>query len=338
MHLLRHRIAPFLVCLLLVVAGCQAWRQASAASSFRFNHVLHQSVECADCHGDAATGAKAGMPKPDTCTDCHEGIDAKKGPDRQVATLFVDGTFKAANVTAIPAEVIFSHKTHTVDNKVACATCHQGIADSTVITKEVRVDMSACMACHATSPKPSVAANACATCHQTIRADAKPATHAQNWKRFHGQTFKDGDQTGLNQCSLCHTQDRCDTCHRAEAPTNHTNLWRQRTHGAAAAIDRSSCATCHQSDSCASCHKTTAPSTHRGQWGAPIDKHCVNCHVPVSGESCAVCHQNGTPSHAKAVATPVTMIGTDCRSCHGVAPNAKLPHVDNGDNCTYCHQ
>jgi len=68
-----------------------------------------------------------------------------------------------------------------------------------------------------------------------------------------------------------------------------------------------------------------------------IRDSCQSCHVPLSGENCSTCHQQGTPSHAKATPTPATMRGTDCRVCHGVAPAATLPHVDNGDNCNYCH-
>jgi hypothetical protein len=275
--------------------------------------------------------------------NCHEDIDKPKPADHQVASLFENGKFKAVNVTAIPAEVKFSHKNHTVDAKVACAECHPGIPKSNAITTEVRVEMKDCISCHAKTIQAGnvtqigTDANDCAICHQTIRKDVKPVTHEQNWVRFHGQKAKDGDQQGLNQCSLCHTEDSCNSCHKTQAPTNHTNAWRQRDHGVAVSIDRDTCNTCHQSDFCAACHKTTAPRSHRGQWGGTVDRHCQNCHIPVSGERCSVCHQDGTPSHAKALPTPPTMLGTDCRSCHGVKPNAKMPHVDNGDNCNYCH-
>lgn len=300
--------------------------------------MLHQSVECADCHTKTATDAHAGMPDTDTCLTCHEDIDAPKPPERHVATLFnADGSFKSANVTAIPSEVIFSHKNHTVDNKVGCLECHPAMPKNNgVVPEGIRVGMQECIACHAKTMGESKA-NDCATCHQTIRKDVKPPTHQQNWLRFHGQEAKDGDKQGMSQCSLCHTEDSCTTCHQTQAPKNHTNAWRERGHGVAASIDRDSCNVCHQSDTCTSCHETTAPRSHRGQWGGSKDTHCQSCHIPVSDESCSVCHQQGTPSHALAAPTPATMIGTNCRACHGVAPAAKLPHVDNGDDCNYCH-
>lgn len=344
MQLLKHRAAPFLVCLVVIVTGCAVWRQVATVEPLRFSHekMLHQSLECADCHADTGKTAKAGMPSKETCLDCHENIDAQKPPEKGVASFFnEDGTFKAARVTAIPEEVKFSHKNHTIDHKVACAECHEGIPESTAITKAVRVTMAECIDCHEKTAKTATSrdeADKCATCHTSIRKDGKPASHAQNWIKFHGQKDKDGDQEGMNKCSLCHQQDSCTNCHNTMKPTNHTNHWRERGHGVTSALDRETCNTCHKSDFCTSCHKTTAPRTHRGQWGAPTDKHCVNCHIPVSGENCSTCHQQGTPSHNTAAPTPASMIGTNCRACHGVAPAAQLPHVDNGDDCNYCHR
>lgn len=346
MQLLKRRFGPFVVCLVLVVAGCAVWRQATQEQPLRFSHekMLHQSVECADCHTQTSTSDKAGMPVAETCLDCHEDIDKNKPPERHVATMFENGQFKAAKVTAISEEVIFSHKLHTVDKKMACAECHKGMAENQGVTKDLHISMQNCIDCHAKTVKvdrlagmPSKPAEDCATCHREIRKDVKPTTHKQNWTEFHGQKAKDGDQEGLNQCSLCHTQDSCNSCHKTTQPKNHNNQWRQRGHGVVASIDRDGCSTCHESDTCTSCHKTTAPRSHTGQFGDGKSKHCTGCHFPVANEGCAVCHTEGTPSHAKATPTPATMRGTDCRSCHGVAPAAKMPHVDNGNDCNYCH-
>jgi len=344
MQLLKRHLWPFLISLLLVLAGCAALRQAVLGKPLRFSHekMLHQSLECADCHTTTSTAATAGMPTLENCNDCHEDIDKKKAPELGIANLFENGVFKAARVTAIPAEVIFSHQKHTVDHKVACNECHKGIPENTAITKEQRISMKDCIACHATTAKTATTrreSDGCATCHTTIREGTRPVTHEQNWIRFHGQKAKDGDQTGLNQCSLCHTESSCNNCHNTQAPANHTHYWRERGHGATASLDRDACTTCHKSDTCESCHKTTAPRSHRGQWAGPKDKHCLSCHFPLQGETCAVCHQQGTPSHAKASPKPAWhTAGSNCRSCHGIAPAAKLPHVDNGSDCNYCHK
>lgn len=341
MVLLNRRLRVFLVCLALAATGCTAWRQAAGGGPVPFSHekMLHQSVVCADCHTKAAEGDRAGMPDLDTCNMCHEDIDKGKSAEQTAAIHFKDGVFDAAKVTAVPSEIIFSHKTHTVDAKVACTDCHQGIEKSTQVDKSLGLRMQDCIACHAksSSPKSAIAKDDCARCHKEIRKDAKPPTHAQHWLKRHGDKALDGDRTAANDCSLCHTQQSCDSCHKTQKPENHTNQWRQRGHGTVAALDRDGCATCHTSESCTACHSTTAPRNHRGQWGGDKSKHCQSCHIPVSGESCAVCHQ-GTPSHAKASPTPASMKNTNCRSCHGVAPAAKLPHTDNGSDCNYCHR
>ena len=177
MQLLKNRFAPLLVCLIVIVAGCAVWRQAAAVQPLHFSHekMLHQSLVCADCHTETGKGAKAGMPPKETCLDCHEDLDAKKPPEKGIVNLFnADGSFKAARVTAIPAEVKFSHKNHTVDHNVACAECHKGIPENTAINKSVRVTMQDCITCHEKTAKTATTrdqADACATCHSSIRKD-----------------------------------------------------------------------------------------------------------------------------------------------------------------------
>jgi hypothetical protein len=112
-------------------------------------------------------------------------------------------------------------------------------------------------------------------------------------------------------------------------------MWRLRSHGVVASMDRDNCATCHTPDSCERCHAESVPLSHRGSFGAPMDTHCLSCHVPLKNESCFVCHKN-TNSHLDASPKPADHSpALDCRSCHGVTES--LPHVDNGDDCNVCH-
>ncbi len=335
MRLLRNRLKPFALFLVLAASGCALLR-FGLGNPLRFSHKLHleQGLECQNCHSKTDKGTEAGMPGLKQCMRCHEGLDEEKAPERKVTTLFEDGKFKGAGVTEVGEDVIFSHRTHTADEKVACTECHTGIEESAAITKAVRVTMDDCMACHAKRGVP----NDCATCHQTIRQDVPPASHRQNWKRFHGQKAKDGDMKGVNRCETCHTEDSCNACHQTEAPASHTQFWRERGHGVAVSIDRNACQVCHLADACEHCHQQTSPRSHRGQWGEPVDKHCLSCHFPVANERCGTCHQDGTPSHATASpmpAVPAHNAGMNCRQCHGGAQ--RLPHADNGDSCTLCH-
>jgi hypothetical protein len=344
MELLTRRLRPFLICLVLAATGCEALRHANAGGIVPFSHekMLHQSLVCADCHTKTAEGAQAGMPDLETCLMCHEDLDKGKPANRTASVHFVDGQYKGAKVTDIPSEVIFSHKAHTVDAKVGCVDCHKGIESNVEVDKNLGLEMKDCIACHAKSPSPraAIAQDDCERCHSEIRKDAMPPSHKAHWLKRHGDKAQDGDKTAANDCSLCHTDESCNTCHKTQAPENHNNNWRMRGHGTVAAMDREGCATCHTSESCTACHSTTAPRTHRGQWGGEKSRHCQSCHIPVAGESCALCHQ-GTPSHNQATPVPAgnhPPSNANCRSCHGVAPTAPLPHSDNGSSCTYCHR
>jgi hypothetical protein len=140
---------------------------------------------------------------------------------------------------------------------------------------------------------------------------------------MHGQAVRAASQALADRCSLCHTESTCTTCHQESPPENHNNFWRIRGHGIAAQMDRGNCATCHRADSCDRCHAEVLPQNHGGRF-------------PLQSNGCIVCHK-GTPSHALATPLPPSHNpGMNCRQCHGV--DQPLPHVDNGANCTMCHQ
>jgi hypothetical protein len=331
--------------------------------------------------------------------------------------------------------------------KLACTACHRGIETSEKITAEVRVEMDACVACHAergvvatgggdvvppasptglkavpvpeeagaialswtksmnnetkeealvylvywsaTSPVPTTGApaatvtggttckltglprnkdcyfrviaqdaagnrsrlrnegpapasgretDACAVCHKQIRTDQKPPSHQLAWTRLHGDTVRNAGSKIENRCRLCHTEASCSTCHREQAPANHTGFWRYRGHGVAVDTNRSSCAVCHRSDFCDRCHRETAPQSHTGSWGGTKNRHCLSCHL--SGglvRPCSLCHNHvvhnappipGDPQHA---GVPPTL----CRSCHSIV---QMQHADNGESCVLCHK
>jgi len=179
----------------------------------------------------------------------------------------------------------------------------------------------------------ALVANDCAVCHREIRKDAPPPSHKLGWKRFHGQAARDGGPSMADRCSLCHTEASCSSCHREEAPASHTQLWKDRGHGIAVAIDRSACATCHTSDACDRCHRDTAPRSHVGAWGGTRSNHCYSCHGLARGEGCGMCHR-GAPSHGAAEPKPSWhSAGMNCRSCH-----YPVPHADNGMDCNACHR
>jgi hypothetical protein len=191
--------------------------------------------------------------------------------------------------------------------------------------------MEACSACHAERG----VADACSTCHARLSTETAPRSHEGTWLRSHGECVRARSGASADRCELCHDESSCSSCHFEQAPRNHGGHWRRRGHGIVASLDRQSCATCHRSDSCDACHLTFEPASHGASWGAPLDRHCTSCHVPLAAEGCATCHV-GTPSHALATPKPADhTAGMNCRMCHGMGQ--PLPHVDNGDDCNYCH-
>ncbi|MBI2932567.1 MAG: cytochrome c3 family protein [Planctomycetes bacterium] len=325
--------------LLLATAACGVARLLGLQEkpSRLFSHKVHgsaQELECLSCHPTAEKEDKAGMPPSlKKCMLCHEGIDEKKSPPQQLAALYPGEKPAWSAVTALPDEVIFSHKTHQAA-KLACSECHAGIEHSEAVTENVRVGKDACMTCHARRGK----SNDCAVCHRVLRKDLAPSTHARNWRPSHGHVVRSGeDLPYANRCALCHTETSCTTCHQDETPRNHTNFWRIQGHAVAADVDRSSCATCHRSDFCDRCHRETAPRSHLLSWSGPGNRHCVSCHIPLSQDACFTCHRQA--SHMTAPRRPADPVhaGADeagCRTCH---TGATLPHADNGDGCANCH-
>ena len=358
--------ALFGMFLLLPGGGCVILEHLGLSRSrITFDHTKHsekEELECSNCHTTFAKADPAGMPRRKVCILCHEGVDEEKPEDRKIAKLFPDPPLWS-NVTAIPKEVVFSHKVHH-DAKVACNECHLKIGECTDVSRAadlLRVDMGRCVECHARQPKfrekpadPAAAtpisytaprasrtnlvAGTCAICHREIRKDRPPESHRLAWKKVHGQAVRRGGEVAADRCFLCHREDSCSSCHREEEPASHTVFWKDRGHGVTARMDRSTCAVCHQSDACDRCHRETAPRSHVGSWGSPRNRHCYYCHWGAGrqDQSCSMCHRSYAhnapprPSDPQHAGVPESQ----CRSCHSIID---MQHADNGDACVSCH-
>jgi hypothetical protein len=324
---------------LLGVGGCLVVDQLlGRPHGPAFPHTKHgdeAGLECTNCHRTAESGDQAGMPTFKQCQLCHKEIDESKPAEHRSTALFEGDVLKASNFTKLSGEVRFSHQKHVTEHSIACADCHGDVAGSTAVAPTVRVTMAKCTSCHEKTGK----RNECADCHTEIRADRAPPSHLTNWKRDHGQAARHDAGAGAETCTKCHTKNACKTCHDTEPPRDHTNYWRLRGHAVSVAVDRERCSNCHQTDSCERCHSTTAPLSHTASWGSSLDRHCVVCHLPTGSEDgCVTCHKSGAPSHALAAPKPANHApGMNCRQCHGVIPQAPLPHPDKGDSCNGCH-
>lgn len=321
---------------------------AAAPSGPRIDHEAHMAkgLECADCHFKDAKKDEAFEPKPITyavCAECHDDEDSKLAEPKKIKNRFFTPSGTPTWTTAITKyddEILFRHGPHVKKGSESCATCH-GDMKGTDRFVGIRFSMGACMTCH----QEKGGRTTCDTCHRDVRTDVKPASHSKLWKEVHGQLSRSAREKAEQHCDLCHDdQAFCDRCHRDEPPRSHNQLWRLKSHGIMATLDRRSCAVCHQTDYCVRCHENTPPASHRGRWAAAPSTHCAQCHFPIRREEgCRICHQE-EPRHETAADQPATHIpGMDCRLCHtpaGSGPGGapRLPHFDNGTECFKCHK
>lgn len=332
----RIRPTPALLAGALVLAGCvAALRVDSDGRRFDHSHHVKRGLDCLDCHADAKTKARAGMPAGEACRDCHGEADELSVATSVSAYASLSGDARHARPKTF-ADVTFDHAKHA-EKHVACADCHKGASTEPRPDPAGPLRMKDCTGCHKERGGPED----CRACHESWARDVKPATHRGDWERGHGLAARLNRENvtvaAVERCELCHARSACDSCHLRDAPRNHTEAWRTATHGLTAAIDRSRCTACHAADSCNRCHQVQPPHTHNaGSWSSPRNGHCVSCHAPLSSSACFTCHK-GTPRHAAAPARPASHVRVgDCRPCH--APGSRLPHADNGSDCNACHR
>jgi len=308
-----------------------------------FDHQQHQKsgVDCAQCHAvfdkDVLTGDEM-LPSMDTCVKCHTDQKVKGGTDcsfchvkglEKIKPQTHNAAWKTVHGAGLTKDLIDS----------SCKVCH---------TKELG---NSCTKCHHQSPLTVGKTVACSTCHGDGFDRTRPKDHTPLWVSSHGKGLT---QSRIDQrCSLCHNPasgNDCQSCHRREAPKNHTIGWSLNLHGVAVRSNRQSCSTCHDQSECISCHTTTSPFTHTGTWGAPYDRHCLSCHIEgggyVSGSmqgNCSVCH-NKTDVFAKHTAqhlptVPVHNTSMNCSICHSLTSinGPKHPATLTSTACVSCH-
>lgn len=334
----------------MAASACMHGSDSGSAQRPWFSHRSHleSGAECEDCHEPLEQGDGVGYPSYEMCMDCHADIDGEKPPERRAKIFFPQDVASFKHVARLGAEVIFSHNAH-IEYGVSCAECHAGIEESEAVSAELAVAMRRCMDCHSQGQGAALSdplaarklgANECSTCHREIRRDRKPPSHRAGFLRSHGQLAALRRLDPLPaECAICH-RDRssCDGCHSDMAPQSHTNFWRLRGHALMSAVDRESCKVCHRtSDFCLRCHEEVPPRDHLGSFDAPLNRHCLSCHLPLGASRCRTCHQ-GTPGHDQAPQVPgnaqhMTNNPADCLNCH-----TPMQHVYNGDNCLLCHR
>ena len=186
---------------------CHQKLTPSIVSDWRLSRHAKMDVDCATCHGDEHRGrddvAKAKLPTPDTCAQCHEAQVAqfKKGKH----------AFAWAAVKAMPT---FHYQPVAIrEGLKGCGGCHKLGLKSEAETKELRAHsggfgVASCDACHTRhlfSKAEARRPEACQTCHMGF-------DHPQ-WEMYSGS--KHGVRNALRMHAADVSDDRDHLTRRA---------------------------------------------------------------------------------------------------------------------------
>ncbi len=271
------RSAAVLIALAISTVSAVFWGDKPTYFS-HFKHIDETGAECKSCHDEAADPP---VVKESGCKECHDQ----------------DASRRLKSPASRP-KITFSHEIH--NNVAECKDCHERTIKDRQRRNTPLVAFEKCAACHKENGI-EIAWFQCEKCHPDTNRRTKPKSHFQTWMTRHGRTAEwNGVASHRNNCTLCHTKSECKSCHMTTAPKSHTALWRIRTHGLAASMDRSRCKTCHETGVCMNCHRHTAPLNHRGAW-----PRVHGLAAKAAPEKCKVCHSAAYGSAAT------------CIECHG---------------------
>ena len=343
----------------------------------KFNHEYHLKevgADCTDCHTGAKESVVASdnlLAKMSACKSCHEDKVTSE-------CTFCHSTADTATYTATPnpqRDIVFNHRLHVDDKKIACQTCHTNLDRNDVPVGEIVPSMEACTTCH----NGVKATNECAACHKNF-ASLRPKDHNRtDFIHEHKRLARMQNAT----CSMCHSQENCADCHNGAglvkvtlpgkdlvsplAPrlnaldrgqgmtlTKVHNLNYKFTHGIEAKGKSAECQSCHSyEDFCSTCHHAGGnvnqgsfkPASHSVAGfttfgvGSGGGEHARQARMDI--ESCAGCHGEigGDPVCITCHVDPDGVQHTNPKTHdHGFMSDTHGPwHTDPGATCYMCH-
>jgi hydroxylamine dehydrogenase len=199
---------------------CHEKKTPGVVTDWRLSRHFDTEVGCADCHGEAHTtdddAAKARIPTPDTCAECHE---------KQVAQ-FKSGKHALAWAAMKAMPTIHWQPMAMTDGMKGCGACHKIGLKSEQEIKDLKVTsgghgMASCDACHTRhtfSKKEAQQPQACQTCHMGF-------DHPQ-WEMY--SASKHGVRHGLKQMGILDPKapaPTCQTCHMQKGHHDVDTSW-----------------------------------------------------------------------------------------------------------------
>lgn len=290
-----------------------------------YSHAVHAGrlgLPCTFCHSQALQSEVPSdylIPPRSLCVACHpdEGAIPETWSERHD---------DPSNAVALPpARLTFSHALHAGERGIECLTCHVGVLEADLATREHLPSMEACLACHEEHGGPAE----CTACHLSRRDGRVRTTYEHGLLKpddhgpgFHVKHELDAERD-LEYCASCHAQVDCLSCHDGSLPTRFHEGDYLALHPQDAFAGSPPCASCHRLERfCADCHRRAqvrpgdplTPSFdgrfHPPGWNdfPPFrpEHHSYVARKNIS--ACAACHADGS----------------ECTNCHqwfeGAAP------------------
>lgn len=315
---------------------------------------------CEDCHDQVSTSEKSSDNLAQVnCKNCH-GDEATAPPSPAIES----------------PRIIFSHKKHAGDKKIACEKCHPDVEKKGMATRDDLPSMKVCTDCH-TKTK---ASTGCPTCHPT-----HPTNHSKRMQSLFSVALVPSGRTGKNDrhtedflyngghgaaakidqkyCESCHSPvaaqagepKACGSCHRpkALAKTNPHLLTGTENHPDEARRSPQKCGTCHDTETfCKPCHDENRPrdsfaglpASHGSGWlSVSGGMHASMARNQIA--QCVACHDTAFPRQSSQTSGNANRAGS-CMPCHSTFANphgsgnsARLEHLreNNPESCRPCH-
>jgi predicted CXXCH cytochrome family protein len=365
-----------LFALAVVLAGTAGSLLLRADDTDRFPHDQHARLFplCAGCHEGIETGdAAAYYPSPQLCVNCHDGVVEDR----------VDWTGPVDQ----PRNLVFEHVQHDAEVRsegapLQCEQCHAPAGADRMAVQ--RAEPAVCFSCHAHAATEHFVDADCQTCHTAfVESDLPPSRlatlpvppdhHVPGFlMEAHGQRA----QAGIQQCAVCHTQERCTSCHvnaadvpeiaampaapddwtlpafAAHYPVPESHLMPDwlADHGPMATTQQ--CASCHTRDDCTSCHVPPVPDVvaafpARADVAAPGAVTLRK--MPLSHASRWFDRQHAALASTQGETCSACHVSTFCSDCHDAAAepsyhplNFVLQHSSQAYGrrmeCSTCHE
>jgi predicted CXXCH cytochrome family protein len=280
----RRRAAVVATLAVLAVAGTIGSITLQADRAERFPHDQHARLFpfCESCHEGIETGDRtAYYPSPQLCVNCHDGE--------------VQPRVEWDGPRDYPTNLVFEHVRHqavvegTDGAPLGCAQCHTPAGGTRMDI--VRVQTPVCFSCHGHAAEDHYGDAPCAVCHVPFVESELPPTRLLSMPlpadhqvpgfllEYHGLDA----QANTQKCAVCHTRERCTSCHvdaadvpeilalpaapagwvlpqyAAHYPVPPTHLSPQWVEAHGSVATTANCASCHTREDCTSCHVPPGP-------------------------------------------------------------------------------